>query len=67
MTGADIHSVATLLGHKDLRMVARYQHLSNEFLSDAAGRSFRLKTQKFVTEITWPKELSSGRALSACN
>jgi DNA invertase Pin-like site-specific DNA recombinase len=26
--GADIHTVAQLLGHKDLRMAARYQHLS---------------------------------------
>jgi site-specific recombinase XerD len=25
---ADIHTVAQLLGHKDLRMAARYQHLS---------------------------------------
>ena len=35
MQGADIHTVALLLGHKDLRMAARYQHLSPSFLSDA--------------------------------
>jgi hypothetical protein len=35
MKGADIHTVALLLGHKDLRMAARYQHLSPAFLSDA--------------------------------
>jgi integrase len=35
MTGADIHTVAQLLGHKDLRMAARYQHLSSQFLADA--------------------------------
>jgi integrase len=34
MKGADIHTVALILGHKDLRM-ARYQHLSPAFLSDA--------------------------------
>ncbi len=28
MSGADIHTVAQLLGHKDLRMASRYQHLS---------------------------------------
>jgi integrase len=28
MNGVDIHTVAQLLGHKDLRMAARYQHLS---------------------------------------
>jgi hypothetical protein len=32
---ADIHTVALILGHKDLRMAARYQHLSPAFLSDA--------------------------------
>jgi integrase len=35
MNGADIHTVALILGHKDLRMAARYQHLSPAFLSDA--------------------------------
>jgi len=35
MTGADIHTVAQLLGHKDLRMASRYQHLSGQFLADA--------------------------------
>lgn len=38
MQGADIHTVAQLLGHKDLRMATRYQHLSPEFLSVAVGR-----------------------------
>lgn len=38
MEGADIHTVAQLLGHKDLRMAARYQHLSPAFLSDAVKK-----------------------------
>jgi integrase len=38
MSGADIHTVAQLLGHKDLRMAARYQHLSSSFLTDAVGK-----------------------------
>jgi integrase len=38
MSGSDIHTVASLLGHKDLRMAARYQHLSPEFLSEAVTR-----------------------------
>ncbi|MDP9051229.1 MAG: site-specific integrase [Acidobacteriota bacterium] len=37
MKGADIHTVALILGHKDLRMAARYQHLSPAFLSDAVN------------------------------
>jgi integrase len=53
MQGADIHTVAQLLGHKDLRMAARYQHLSPAFLSDAVkrlddifGESSKLPTKK---------------------
>jgi orotidine-5'-phosphate decarboxylase len=38
MSGADIHTVASLLGHKNLRMAARYQHLSPPFLADAVGK-----------------------------
>ncbi|MFL6212046.1 MAG: tyrosine-type recombinase/integrase [Pyrinomonadaceae bacterium] len=38
MQGADIHTVAQLLGHKDLRMAARYQHLSPTFLADAVSK-----------------------------
>ena len=38
MQGADIHTVAQVLGHRDLRMAARYQHLSPEFLGTAVGR-----------------------------
>ena len=38
MTGADIHTVAQLLGHKDLRMAAHYQHLSPAFLAEAVGK-----------------------------
>ena len=38
MQGADIHTVAQLLGHKDLRMAARYQHLSPAFLAEAVAR-----------------------------
>lgn len=35
MKGADIHAVALISGHKDLRMAAQYQHLSPSFLSAA--------------------------------
>ena len=38
MSGADIHTVALALGHKDLRMAARYQHLNPAFLRQAAGK-----------------------------
>lgn len=38
MQGEDIHTVAQLLGHKDLRMAARYQHLSPTFLANAVSK-----------------------------
>jgi integrase len=38
MAGADIHTVAQILGHKDRRMAARYQHLSPAFMAEAVGR-----------------------------
>ena len=55
MGGADIHTVAQVLGHKDLRMAARYQHLSPAFVSDAVG----LLDSAFAE----PKKLPGRRAL----
>ena len=36
MTGADIHTIAVMLGQKDIRMAMRYSHLSSDFLADSA-------------------------------
>jgi integrase len=36
MSGADIHTIAVMLGHKDIRMTMRYSHLSSDFLASAA-------------------------------
>ena len=33
--GADIHTVALQLGHRDLRMAARYQYLAPDYLQQA--------------------------------
>jgi site-specific recombinase XerD len=38
MQEADIHTVAQLLGHMDLRMAARYQHVAPAFLADAVKK-----------------------------
>lgn len=54
MQGADIHTVAQLLGHKDLRMAARYQHLSPAFLADAVAK---LET---AYQLTAPEDAHSG-------
>jgi integrase len=37
MGGANLRTVQTLLGHKDLRMTMRYSHLSPEHLKDAVN------------------------------
>ena len=36
--GADIHTVALLLGHQDLRITLPYQHLSPGFLAEAVAK-----------------------------
>jgi integrase len=46
MQGADIHTFALLLGHKDLRMAARYQHLSPTSLADAVKKLDQLFGEK---------------------
>jgi Site-specific recombinase XerD len=38
MAVADIHTVAELLGHKDLAAVKRYQRLSPAFLAEVVGK-----------------------------
>jgi integrase len=38
MGGANLRTVQTLLGHKDLRMTMRYSHLSPEHLREAVSR-----------------------------
>jgi hypothetical protein len=34
MAGKDIYGIAQILGHKDLRMSARYSHLSAQYLGE---------------------------------
>lgn len=58
MSGADIHTVAQLLGHKDLRMAARYQHLSSSFLTDAVGKLDAVFGTVRYQDVTVPKLLS---------
>ncbi|HEX5734311.1 MAG TPA: tyrosine-type recombinase/integrase [Blastocatellia bacterium] len=64
MQGADIHTVAQLLGHKDLRMAARYQHLSLAFLADAVGRLDEIFADACHQNVTSPEALTPGLALS---
>jgi hypothetical protein len=64
MSGADIHTVAQLLGHKDLRMAARYQHLSPAFLADAVGRLDGVFGELRYQDVTAPKQLEATSAVS---
>ncbi|MBI2815300.1 MAG: site-specific integrase [Acidobacteria bacterium] len=65
MSGADIHTVAQLLGHKDLRMAARYQHLSPAFLAEAVGRLDAAFGNLCYQDVTEKKALPEPEALSA--
>jgi integrase len=58
MSGADIHTVAQLLGHKDLRMAVRYQHLSSSFLTDAVGKLDAVFGTIRYQDVTVPKLLA---------
>jgi len=64
MKGADIHTVAQLLGHKDLRMAARYQHLSPGFLSDAV-HTLDSTFKECHRYVTGNKLLAKGQEVSA--
>lgn len=73
MSGADIHTVAQLLGHKDLRMAARYQHLSPAFLADAVGKldavfgepTKALLGEKRYPDVTNEKEVTSEKPVTS--
>ena len=67
MAGADIHTVAQLLGHKDLRMAARYQHLSPAFLAEAVNRLDVVIEGVCYQNVTSPEAKTPGLALSATN
>jgi integrase len=64
MSGADIHTVAQLLGHKDLRMAARYQHLSPAFLADAVRKLDDVFGQLRYPDVTVPAPLLLDEAVN---
>ena len=65
MSGADIRTVAQLLGHKDLRMAARYQHLSPTYLAEAVNRLDTVFGDLRYPGVTAPKALIEVEAVSA--
>lgn len=65
MSGADIHTVAQLLGHKDLRMAARYQHLSPAFLAEAVRKLDGVFGELRYQDVTAPKALEAAATVSA--
>jgi integrase len=60
MQGADIHMVAQILGHKDLRMAARYQHLSPALMAEALSRLDAVFGSERHLSATEPKNLNAG-------
>jgi integrase len=46
MGGVNLRTVQTLLGHKDLRMIMRYSHLSPERLREAVQNLDKSLTTK---------------------
>ncbi len=65
MQGADIHTVAKLLGHKDLRMAMRYQHLSPEYLSEAMTSLDKVFPASCYQDVTETKLLEAQVEVSA--
>ena len=55
--GVDLHTIGTLLGHKDLRMTKRYAHLNVESLRIAVGK---LET---TTELLQQRRVASVQSL----
>jgi len=64
MSGADIHTVAQLLGHKDLRMAARYQHLSSSFLTEAVSKLDSVFEAVRYQDVTAQNLLTEGESVS---
>ena len=64
MQGADIHTVAQLLGHKDLRMAARYQHLSPAFLAEAVGRLDAVFGDLRYQDVTAPRAIAAASTVT---
>jgi integrase len=64
MRGADIHTVAQLLGHKDLRMAARYEHLSPAFLAEAVSRLDEGFDAVRYQDVTTPESLELAVSLT---
>ncbi len=62
---ADIHTGAQLLGHKDLRMVPSYQHLSPVFLAKVVASLHNLFGIPCYQRVTVLKHLSDGMAVNA--
>ena len=64
LSGKDIYTIAKILGHKDLRMSARYAHLSAQYLSNAVkGLDKFFEDKKAVSEVSSPQSVPASVAL----
>ena len=51
MAGCDLLAIASILGHKDLKMTKRYAHLAPDFLQDVVGKLQYGKSEKAKAEL----------------
>ena len=65
MQGAEIHTVGHLLGHGDLRMAQRYQHLNPAFLAEAVNRLDGVFGNLCYQDVTSPDAAKLELAVSA--
>jgi integrase len=58
MSGKDIYTISKILGHKDLRMSARYSHLSAKYLSEAVkSLDTKYQEKKSISETVCPQSV----------
>ena len=65
MSGKDIYTIAKILGHKDLRMSARYSHLSGQYLGEAVRALDGVFGDLRYQGVTEPAKLIEAEAVSA--
>jgi len=67
MSGADIHTVAQLLGHKTIAMTARYSHLSPAFLGETIGKLDAVFDISRHQGVTSQKQMTEGESATPDN
>lgn len=67
MSGANIATVAELLGHKDIKMTMRYSHLTKQHKADAVARLENLPSTKLAQSGEDPERQEFDKIVSQVN